>query len=546
MGKRKQKGGMRITSAFAALHPGATREQLIERANSFYAANSTFRLLSNSSWTSIVFISTLNEGIDAPARSIRATNLFIPIRRLIWKFSIGTTQGRTIVPVAGRQALIYHGTSGLQINTVQELQGEVDIQREIFYHSMTQTATLLEPLCPDILSYATIPGTELPRDRAVGETYQQYITYLGSHNCGTLRTFPGLTPDAQIQFNNIIDVAMGNPHRNLSIITMELLDGYRTVTEALGTITPAQRTFMFSTVQYAFRNLNRLGYYHGDSHTGNIMVDFTTPHWFVDPTQVTCKVIIIDFGSAVRFTGGEIQVMHQNSPDAEEIYHREAFYNYPIMPGLAGGLGILATPQHILTRADYEQLRARRLNFQATITYPAMRALNPWFATIGATLTAHSTIEEIGQAVEAARQLFIQHYATFNSGYGYMPGGGYRSKSKKIEYNENVFSNRVTEDMDPSFKEIMERGIEKDNSLTKEDIQKIIDSLPITEQLKTMSENEFTTLLHETFPELNKYASTINFSKDADDMQFTKKASKTRTRTKRNSKSKSKTRTKNT
>lgn len=126
---------------------------------------------------------------------------------------------------------------------------------------------------------------------------------------------------------------------NYSILAMEYLDGYTTLDNIKQEIekkykdNPHLKDDILNKinlfVSFEVRRLHRLGYYHNDLHTGNIMINQTALFATTDPDDITNtgKIMIIDFGRVLDQKHKRIPRVCKTNLNSDECINREFIFS---------------------------------------------------------------------------------------------------------------------------------------------------------------------------------------------------------------------------
>jgi predicted unusual protein kinase regulating ubiquinone biosynthesis (AarF/ABC1/UbiB family) len=113
--------------------------------------------------------------------------------------------------------------------------------------------------------------------------------------------------------------------------------------------------FLLYIIQYEFQRLSRLGYYHGDSHLGNVMINVDYKYFiFNQNSNFAGRAIIIDFGRTEELSQADSVKAQQGDVS---IFKRERYAN-------------LIPPNLVLKQDYYNLLRQARLNYINAIAGP--------------------------------------------------------------------------------------------------------------------------------------------------------------------------------
>lgn len=370
---RQFKGGIQLADDYVDANG---TDPLI--AIDYFMENSTFKILTNDSISCITLVATLNEGNATPFLSVRSNSLSADVRQLLLKVFItfpgidrsseppitGNKDPRIWKKIAGRSSY-----NGIEITSFENFDEEVEIQQEIYRKSLIAIDSPLDAICPaivyvekDIRLPESIDGSEPFSDNPI-------LDKLLSLNLGN---------------TDLDKILLYNDRRkgqSISIIFMELLDGYKKASElihynnAINKFVPEndRQKFYLYAIQYEFRRLNKLGYKHGDAHLGNVMIN-TRYRYFSDgiypiddltiieepltpppgldlPSSeheeipegriqvlsgLKGRAIILDFGRSSRLTADEMEETNDfiSNVYKREKYHRAIHNDYHITPNI--------------------------------------------------------------------------------------------------------------------------------------------------------------------------------------------------------------------
>jgi hypothetical protein len=279
----------------------------------YFLNNCTMQILSNSTISAITFRCTLNDGIVSPFVHVRSGLFNQPVRQLFLKClpTWHTTEGDREVEMK----YVHNGRSGgprngwgqigqIEINNTKTVQKEAQMQHAIYCGTFNTQSHTCDPVCPSIISLKYIP-----KNRAVGvqsnqHTVEKMLDYIrvrlvARDGLGRRDRFgrdQHATFDGDLQ--EIRDTFfMNDTNIGISIIIMELMDGYLPIPEYIGN--DARRLNISNALaKFEFKRLARLGFSQTDLNQGNYMID---PRYDYIP-NFPGRVILIDFGRAEPFT----------------------------------------------------------------------------------------------------------------------------------------------------------------------------------------------------------------------------------------------------
>jgi len=371
------KGGVKISNVFSNQYPPNANIRRI--AFDSFLNNSTFRILTNSSVSCITLISELNPAAGSPYLNDRANNFNVEVRRLLLKIFLTHPRETGWHSIPNRSQ--HH--NGIEIQSYRTFLDEARVQHDLFQQSYIDQYSLFDAICPEIV----------------------YIVqnWDGARNI--------ILPNDQNQLNDILTGAVGD--NTISVIAMELMEGFDIAANILPTLDNDRRGIMYKFIQYELKRMHLFGYRHGDFHQGNVLIN-PTYRYFTRSGQIQMmgRVIIIDFGRSRRIqTPGE----HHLVNDLERMLPNNNYLSMDEFNGI-------------------NTLRERYLN---DITFPALRHMFPC-----------NNYQEFHQNVLR----FINNMNT--NGLGTFNVNNVGGKSMKIKNKfENVFELLIEQEdkMDPSL-----------------------------------------------------------------------------------------------
>lgn len=231
--KHRINGGVRITTEFNK-----------DTAIKHFIKNASFTIFSRSGISGITVLGTLNRGIKSPYRMIRTNNIHMPVLHLLFKFFI-----------CGKNTW-YHKDSDIQITSTNDIIRETQYQQDIFYKSLIDKTTLLEPICPGIVySHPT------PLSTAVKQFFISKTTEL----------------------NDIFK-------HDIAFIAMEFMNDYKTLASLCNS--PKFEIYKYMAM-YELYKLHKIGYVHNDFHFENVLIHESYNYF---ESTGSGRAIIIDFG----------------------------------------------------------------------------------------------------------------------------------------------------------------------------------------------------------------------------------------------------------
>jgi hypothetical protein len=303
------------------------------------------QILSNSTISAITLKCTLNDGIVSPFVHVRSAIFNEPVRQLFIK-CLPTWDPTEASNREGIMRRVNNGRSGsgwgadgqIEINTISTVQREAQMQHDIYRSTFYTANHYFDPVCPSIISMKYIPKNRqgLPANQHTVERMLDYIRARldpreGNGRDGRRATLHGEMAEIRDTFfmndpndpNNPNN--LDNPNIGITIIIMEMMDGYIPVPTYTGNIVLSRNSYIRNTyisralAKYEFKRLARVGFRHGDIHEGNYMIN-PTYNYITDNTGRPLypgRVIIIDFGRSTRLTSqsavnDEIRSLDQN------------------------------------------------------------------------------------------------------------------------------------------------------------------------------------------------------------------------------------------
>jgi hypothetical protein len=286
MQKKMQKGGVLIKT-----NP--------EAAINFFIENSSqvtwLRETANSA-SGVIFVCTLNEGIESPYEMIRSTDFKSPVKKILIKF-VGIRSevpgkyddNEWTVPYNTVAPIIF---ANKNLETEETFKKEINIQTDVFF----KTISYLNPLCPAPI-YASIK-----KDKA---NAIEFISKLRGP-AGS-----GLWPVSSVAILNGIIANINNgsiPY--LGILGMEIADGYDTFYDLYSKNSMRTKIRTYENM-IRLKNLElalKTGYSQGDFHTGNMLVNPSVDGYYA---EIPGNAIIIDFGYANKIPSEKLQEIKQ-------------------------------------------------------------------------------------------------------------------------------------------------------------------------------------------------------------------------------------------
>lgn len=244
-----------------------------ETAFATFAENCTFSYLAYGS-NGLILKGNLNPnaGIQSPYKSMEDGK---PVNQILLKLTainIGTNNHNAKVIYANpddgkKQSIIYQ--------TINEFTEEINIQTNVFI----QSSEYLQPICPTILTAICVPSKTLK-------------TYLKNVDANARQMINAIFATSEDDAANLDEVHNENKAHYVGINAMEYMKNMTTLTEFIDETTKLAMG-MYLLIEFAVK----YGYFHGDSHCGNILIDSTRTDYF---TGIPGYPILIDFGYATK------------------------------------------------------------------------------------------------------------------------------------------------------------------------------------------------------------------------------------------------------
>lgn len=279
------KGGIRRTSKYAT-NKAALR---------FFLQNSKFKIFSNDTVSCITIKVTLNSGVISPYKHTRANMFDVPVQEALIKvYPTATTESFLDLPWRSPH-------QGIEIATWNKVVAEAITQTEIFTRTLLDVnSTFLDPICPCLIYYE--------------QNEKGSISNVINHSTLVPRT--GRTVDQEIhEITATLGIGIENEVITTSYIMMEYMRGFDTPDNIIPHLSPDRSGFLYSLARYELDTLHRLGYYHGDFHQRNILLNPDYQYISTLP-QYAGRFIIIDFGRSRAMTHEERQL-----PSQEQFIH---------------------------------------------------------------------------------------------------------------------------------------------------------------------------------------------------------------------------------
>jgi len=280
-GGKGMKGGVELKPSW--------NDKTKDEAITYFLENSMFRILTNNSISCITLIAKLNDTADTPFMSIDSLNFARDVTSILIKVMPSSD---TILRQGFNTdwALIDNraGHNGIEINSYAIINREIATQKELYRKSIIASHSYLDASCPAII------GEMNPIPDIQPFKYKYF----------TMKTI--IPRNGKAKLNELVSIqkilgaqnSINNKPAKISLIFMEFMEGY----DVLSNLQQHPRYNTF--VQFALYEIHRLhlfGYFHGDSHFGNIMVNPDIQHYTTTKEPGHLGIIkLIDFGRTIE------------------------------------------------------------------------------------------------------------------------------------------------------------------------------------------------------------------------------------------------------
>jgi len=234
---KTQKAGIRILN-------GVSQNEAFK----YFIENSTFTYY-NRGFFGILILAKLKDGVQSPYRHIR-TNSVSYVKHLLLKFfEIKTSTNEEIKNIDST-----------------DIQREIDIQQAIYFSSLTNINTILEPICPCIV---------YSHSKILNKNYKESFHKIIKQS---------------IQNNKQIDnIFQGD----IAFFAMEFMEDYLPLSNYLNTYSGRDA---INKSLYVLDKLHELGFMHNDFHDDNVLLNKNYNYFGFEKDINNGRAIIIDFG----------------------------------------------------------------------------------------------------------------------------------------------------------------------------------------------------------------------------------------------------------
>ena len=261
------RGGVTLSSSYI----GTIKEALY-----FFIANSTFNIIADEGIASYVYACHLNDEVESPYIAMRSDNFNAPVRSILLKIMFHSEYDEDYISDIGIYR--YGKREDKEKTSSGVLTEEVEIQQQVYQASFKDELTPCEPICPAIITYLI--------DIKEKETlFNSIITNL----------IPRNNDEKMVNSDEKIteEIFKGN----LSLIAMELMEGYRTVNDILE---KGEKEYKKPMILMWAWNLARLknvfGIAHRDLTMNNLLFNMNKRFYGDSNKLFFGQMIIIDFG----------------------------------------------------------------------------------------------------------------------------------------------------------------------------------------------------------------------------------------------------------
>lgn len=275
-----------------------------EKAFKYFIENSSFKIFTDNGISCITILAILNQDIDSPYSQIRSNDLEENVDKILIKFFIREEyegNKKIIKDSLLRDNEVNNGE--IEVTRKYEIENEVNIQKDIYFKSLKDD--FLEPVCPSIL-YSESDNIE--------QYKKEWLKY-NIISRFTDRPFiinrPNKPEDLQI-IKQLFTY-------DISIIVMEFMDGYTTLGSVIDSkkLTDDLYSKYMTLATYELKKIHKYGYYHGDYHFGNMMINPNYKYLSLNDKKWYGKLIIIDFGRTYKLP---------ENMNREELFKDDLYY----------------------------------------------------------------------------------------------------------------------------------------------------------------------------------------------------------------------------
>lgn len=319
------KGGIRLTTKFVAqsiqpIESGKKRSP-IDYALQFFISNSSISVFTNSSLSCITLKLILDDIIESPFLSMRSDTLEYPVKMLLLKVFV-TSLHTTTNDIFEHMNIPERGKNpDFLVTSFKDLETEINLQKEIYRKSFENPDSMFDAICPAIVGYKK---------------------NLDDNELNNITDKLKVVVDDYVAFMHIITSVKSynqelNKEYSISYIAMELMEGYDTAFNVLSDLEKSinfknfikykeRYKFLLKIVTYELVQFHRLGYYHGDAHLNNILINPTAKYFSDTNKQKFGKAILIDFGRTKILDKSLRRYTDINNPIFKKWLNYETFF----------------------------------------------------------------------------------------------------------------------------------------------------------------------------------------------------------------------------
>lgn len=263
------RGGVTLSSSYT----GTSKEALY-----FFIANSTFTIIADEGIASYVYACHLKNEVESPYIAMRSDNFNAPVRSILLKIMFHSDYDEDYISDIGIYR--YGKREDKEKTSSGVLTEEVEIQQQVYQASFKDELTPCEPICPAIITY--LINIEVEEK----ETLFKFII----SNLIPRKDDPKMVHSDEKITEEIFK-------GNLSLIAMELMEGYRTVNDILE---KGEKEYKKPMILMWAWNLARLknvfGIAHRDLTMNNLLFNMNKRFYGDSNKLFFGQMIIIDFG----------------------------------------------------------------------------------------------------------------------------------------------------------------------------------------------------------------------------------------------------------
>ena len=222
--------------------------------------------------------------------------------------SIDENQMKPLTQIILKLAIIYkYEDEPLpRLKVGEEIVHKATMSRNSFYAEIRRqfklvkdTIQLYEPICPTIIFWDI---QRLPKETTKKTIFGKAVAKLTHTLFDSIRDRINTQPAGDYTDDSLMNIMRWMDsikfEVKVGILAMEMMDGYDTLHSIISS-NPMQEKTYISYAIYELIRLGSLGYVHGDSHMGNILIHPTVPYF---GKEYAGRAMLIDFGRTERTT----------------------------------------------------------------------------------------------------------------------------------------------------------------------------------------------------------------------------------------------------